>query len=518
MLTSNLLATRKYKNTVKPQFREKNGENLELAESLINLFSSNMGSKFEDVEELYRQFEEGYGGDFRFPRGLFALLERRATFEPRKSKVSPYLIRQVVFEYANTLYGGSPTTPEKKEKVLKAAGEKLQLTVEEVTQGLWADEMIIVNEFQSISADELLSQYNLSLIQTLLFNATALEVWVDPDSQNLKEALRWINYYGLMYEVHKTPSGFHLVLDGPVSTLKFTSRYGTSLAKFLPHLLEGQWRLKATIKEKKIYDFTLEKKDFTPYYDMMEEGEGEPVFDSKVEENFYRQFKAANTGWTIRREPEPLINEYVMFPDFTLEGFGQTVYLEVMGFWTPEYLQKKLKKIGALKGVEFIVCVNTLLECSPKKPKGVEVIYYRKTIPLKQVLDLLKKHEKKHMEKDSQSLDKAFDEDKLTGEVVEVEKLAKEYKVSIESLKKRLTQLDLKGYEYTGNLLVSGETVKNLKKQVNRLYQREANYGEVQTILTQTVPEDYVAEVFNRLGYEIEWKSLNPDDSKIRKK
>lgn len=520
MLTLNLLVTRKRKNTIKPAFKEKNRENLELAESLINLFRSAVKSNLDEVEGVYREIEETYRGDYRFPRGLYALLERRTTAEPPVSVTSPFLIRQIVFDESNRLHNGSVLTQQDKQKVYNEAARRLSIPEKDVESGLWADEEPVIKEFDPITPDELISTYNLSLMQTLLFNATVLEVWLDPNTERLKEILRFIRYYGLMYDASKTVSGYHLVIDGPVSTLKFTGRYGTSLAKFLPHLLENkEWMVKATIKEKtRVYDFTLDKNEFTPYHHSTGPANEGPAFDSKVEENFYRQFNALNTRWTLKREPEPLIAEYVMFPDFGFEGYNQTLYMEIMGYWTPEYLKKKIKKVETIKNVKFILCVNQELECSPKKLKGVDVVYYKKNIPLKQILDLLKTYEEKNMAEDAEALEKEFNENRLTGKIVTAEELSKQHKVSAESMKKHLQQKQPRGYDYTGNLLIPTETIKKLKQQIERLYQQAGTYGEAQEAIRKHIPEEHVPEVFNHLGYEVEWKTLNPDDSPIQRK
>jgi predicted nuclease of restriction endonuclease-like RecB superfamily len=53
------------------------------------------------------------------------------------------------------------------------------------------------------------------------------------------------------------------------------------------------------------------------------------------------------TGWTLRREPEPLIaGTHVMMADLAFERDGMRVYLEVVGFWTPEYLEMVKVKIS----------------------------------------------------------------------------------------------------------------------------------------------------------------------------
>jgi len=67
----------------------------------------------------------------------------------------------------------------------------------------------------------------------------------------------------------------------------------------------------------------------------------EESYDSSVEEEFATQSESRE-GWELVREPDPLpVGRQVMIPDFLLRKNGLEVYLEVVGFWTPEYLEDK---------------------------------------------------------------------------------------------------------------------------------------------------------------------------------
>jgi predicted nuclease of restriction endonuclease-like RecB superfamily len=57
----------------------------------------------------------------------------------------------------------------------------MNLSASYVRQVMWSDleENMILEHFSSIGHDELLGWYNLSLMQTLLFNCTKLEFYVN---------------------------------------------------------------------------------------------------------------------------------------------------------------------------------------------------------------------------------------------------------------------------------------------------------------------------------------------------
>ncbi len=85
------------------------------------------------------------------------------------------------------------------------------------------------------------------------------------------------------------------------------------------------------------------------------------VFDSSVEQSFAEAFASlenshAVDGWRLLREPEPLLLEHGIFiPDFALTRGQQRVYVEILGFWTPTYRERKIQKLQQLQNRADIV-------------------------------------------------------------------------------------------------------------------------------------------------------------------
>lgn len=81
-----------------------------------------------------------------------------------------------------------------------------------------------------------------------------------------------------------------------------------------------------------------------------------PTFDSELEEQLYDEFAALERsgeshGWHLEREPEPLVAGHVIaVPDFALTRGGRRVYVEIAGYWRPEYRERKARKLLALRG------------------------------------------------------------------------------------------------------------------------------------------------------------------------
>jgi predicted nuclease of restriction endonuclease-like RecB superfamily len=82
-------------------------------------------------------------------------------------------------------------------------------------------------------------------------------------------------------------------------------------------------------------------------------------FDSRVEEAFARRWGENREGWTLQREGEILHRgQKVFFPDFVLRHRdGRTVLLEIVGFWTPEYLQAKFHTLQLFQWHSILVAV-----------------------------------------------------------------------------------------------------------------------------------------------------------------
>jgi hypothetical protein len=93
------------------------------------------------------------------------------------------------------------------------------------------------------------------------------------------------------------------------------------------------------------------------------------IFDSSIEQSFSEAFVAlANSrgadGWQLEREPEPLLlnstssettTQSIFIPDFALTRGTRRIYVEILGFWTPSYRERKIARLQQLKGRDDLV-------------------------------------------------------------------------------------------------------------------------------------------------------------------
>ena len=84
--------------------------------------------------------------------------------------------------------------------------------------------------------------------------------------------------------------------------------------------------------------------------------DADPQFDSALERRLHAQFAALERegearGWRLEREPEPILaGATILVPDFALTRGPRRVYLEVAGYWRPEYRERKVRKLTAVRG------------------------------------------------------------------------------------------------------------------------------------------------------------------------
>ena len=99
------------------------------------------------------------------------------------------------------------------------------------------------------------------------------------------------------------------------------------------------------------------------------------------------------SGWTLKREPEPVpAGTQVIIPDFSLERAGVKIYLEIVGFWTEEYILRKAEKLKQVEA-KMLLLVNEALACEKltaleKRPQ-LNFIYYHDKIPFASILRYL---------------------------------------------------------------------------------------------------------------------------------
>src|SRR5919197_1358125 len=312
------------------QHLDNNSSELQLAAKMIKEFEESCkekkrnGSLLERIAMLESQYD-----DYKLVRGFYTLLERRCMFSSKRSivtginnidnntdsissnhafdgniaitttyPIAPFIIRRELFEESSKK--GFALTDLERTQIMNTIASRFGVYKGNIAEDMWSDleENMILDRFYKITPEQLIAWYNLSLMQTLLFNCTQLEFSVFGGS-NWKRVLRDVKRLGLMYNLqqqllqHESQQKYQqgdgmqdksdapvyddgirsntiLVcsVDGPLSIFKLTDRYGTSIAKLLPSIISAEaWTIKAWIVRKtlsygkKMYEFQISNEE-----------------------------------------------------------------------------------------------------------------------------------------------------------------------------------------------------------------------------------------------------------------
>lgn len=233
---------------------------------------------------------------------------------------------------------------------------------------------------------ELLSRYNVAQLQAALYKAERMTVWV---SEDFRTVLRHIKLAKLLHEIERCPDGsYRIDLAGPASELLPTRRYGIHFARLLgPMLACRGWSLRAQLQ-------TPWKR---PAWLSLSDGDGfeahlpPPVeYDSTVEEKFATRFGQQREGWTLIREGAILHDQQKTFiPDFLFRHEdGTQVLLEIVGFWTPQYLEHKRQTLRRFADHRILLAVPES-SIKPDVKESNRLIPYKTALKVQPVMDAL---------------------------------------------------------------------------------------------------------------------------------
>jgi predicted nuclease of restriction endonuclease-like RecB superfamily len=321
------------------------------AERLLELYRRGIG---RTRRELHRAalaiFAQEPGCPLRRIAGLTKLLDDRSTYghDPPGQAAE---LRREVFHLAAPLHPLVSTADrqfEHAEAPAKAAiAGRLGTTWPAIDRALFADIM----DFHRLEAfagypdgAALLARYNVAQVQVALFDAVSMTLWA---KQDFKVILRYAKLAGLMHTIRALGErGYEFRFDGPASVLRQTHRYGVAMARFLPALIAcAGWRLHAVLRTRRGWQMSL---DLSPADRLTSHLPPPEEFDSRIEKDFARAWgPEPRGGWRLVREGEVLHRgQHVFVPDFVFRhGDGRSVLMEIVGFWTPEYLAAKRRTL-----------------------------------------------------------------------------------------------------------------------------------------------------------------------------
>ena len=319
--------------------------------------------------------------------------------------VPPRDARWLVFRAA----AGS-TAP--RERVLEVVAKSLGVTATDLEAALFADlrsERRVVELASDLSPSRLAIQTNQAIVASLLRRAATVRIsaW-----GNTRALVRHARLLGLICVISRHPGqsssppvssavsapdsgareGVVLDVSGPFALFRRTEVYGRALASLVPRAawcnrfeLEAACALGRGGHAAKLIVRTG---------DPIGSGRELRRYDSRVEERFFKDFRKAAPEWDVIREPRPIETEgTLVFPDFELVNRRDPRHrwlLEIIGFWTQEYLTEKLRRLRAAGIERLILCIDEGRCCSEADlPADARVVRFQKRIKPDAVLAIV---------------------------------------------------------------------------------------------------------------------------------
>ncbi len=385
MLTSDLAINFRRGDKIYPRLiKTDDAGYLRDAEVLIEIFD-----EFQNRSrgELDGELEEyvGTGTDYRILRGLIKLLTDRCEFETA-APAEPSEIRQRVFLEARKFQPVLPDS-EAKKKVLEIAAQEFESNAETIFANLYADlsAQQKLTSFETIVPKDLLDRYNLAQAQALLYKCVEMKIRVAPSDAGVYRAIfDWIKHFGLIHSVlGNAANGYEIRLTGAASLFHRSQKYGVQMSVFLPALLLCKnWKMSAEISQKEkgtvFYELTSEQTE------LVSNRFDEPEYKNPDIEKLSKNWGKSSAEWQLKENRQVIdLGKTAFVPDLVLTSpAGEKVYLDVLGFWTPKSLQKRLEEFAAANFTKFILAASQELRGSREEPlwTSENVMFYKTKI------------------------------------------------------------------------------------------------------------------------------------------
>ncbi len=373
MLSADLLACDVVAGELQPAFltREDHPWLRELLEQVRALD----GRPRRELWSLITAFE---AGPARKRRMVGRVIDRLCKDAPPRQPRARSLRRAYFLRAQSQREQGEPFAASDASKLVAA---QLGCTTEQVVEGLFGDlaaERPLRMPAQPFELGELALRTNLALGQGLLRRALGVKLRV---TGHARAVVRQAKLRRLLCTVRRVAGATLLELDGAYALFRRTIMYGRALASLLGVL---KWCPRFALQARCLLEgeVRLLRLDHTaPVFP----GSTPRPYDSKLERSFARHFRKRAEGYELIREPEPVeAGGTLIFPDFAIRRRSdprRSWLVEIIGFWTADYLRKKLARLGRLPLGNWILCVDERLACSAEEfPKHASLLQFRRNI------------------------------------------------------------------------------------------------------------------------------------------
>jgi hypothetical protein len=296
------------------------------------------------------------------------------------AKVPPEKAREVVF----CARAAQPEAT--RSAALQVASSTLGVDLASIERSLFADlpgEKLVCAPAVIQSPNDIALRTNQLIIRSLLFHARRVRIKAEGA---LRPLVRQAKLRGLICTVTKGDMPI-LDLSGPFTVFRHTLLYGRALGElvqFLPYCARFNLRANCVLRGQ---EAILDVETGDPIFP----AEAPKPYDSKLEERFAKDLRKAAPDWDLVREPEPIsVAGTIIFPDFLLRHRlcpERSFLIEIMGFWSADYVARKLALLRQANLANLILCIDVERVCGEGElPADARVVRFRRRIDPRQVL------------------------------------------------------------------------------------------------------------------------------------
>ncbi len=324
-----------------------------------------------ELVDRVRSIARDHGVSTRAADGVVHVLSRR--FKTKvDTPLDPVAVRAAVFEEAGR------DAHYDRALALSRAESRLGVPASEIVRALFADRppaRRIVAPAAPPSPAVVVDAYNLALVQGLLLRSERVTVDV---REHVRAVVRFAKLAGLLCTYAVGENGTRLEVSGPLSILRHTTKYGFALASFFPAVVATTgFRLEArcVLRDEPVVVHVGAADRIARTHKLPKDA------DSAVERALARDVRRIGGPWSLVREADAVnVGGRPFFPDFTIRHVdGFVALVEVVGFYTPEYLHGKLEALRAAAYRPLIVCIDQSLACEDGDVAGA-VLRFKKRV------------------------------------------------------------------------------------------------------------------------------------------
>ncbi len=359
MLTRDLLRVRTQGVYLKPQFvSAMDHDSVELAQELISIYSEGMGETAGSLDEAANACVMRRR-DLKLARGIMKIVRDRAVFSGENDDFPYAESRAALFERTARLLRSS-SLPEQALLVRDAITSGTPFAERGVYNDLPENEELV--KFRRTFPKEAVERYNIALVQGVLLQAESmdLEIPADNAANELRALFRAMRFFRLLFTGLLEKGKLKLHIDGPVSVLENSTKYGFQMACFFPAVCRlSIWKITAAIaRDDRKFRLLLDNGD-----NLRSHWAGVAV-QPEEHRMFAELFQRQVSRWTLDDAPGFLTvdAQKVIFPDFAFrDAAGKTQYLELFHRWHAAQLEDRLQWCENTPGTALLLGVDRAL-------------------------------------------------------------------------------------------------------------------------------------------------------------